>query len=486
MFILNLNEFNIYLSSFYIGLILLLLIIFGSFNQPFLNNNKLVSYNILNTIGYLFILSLLYSIYYEYFNNIDLITYLFILDSITYYSTLIILIISIIIVKLSINFFYKSTIKSYEYILLFMISIIGLILVIRSNNLLSIYINIELLSLSFYVLSSYKKNSAYSIEAGFKYFILGAFSSGILLLGINYIYLATNNINFIDLSYIYNHYFFLIGMILFISGLLFKLGVIPFHTWLPDVYEGSLLPITTYYSLLPKFIILLLLVRILFNYWSFLSLEWQILILISSLLSITIASIIAINQKKIIRLLAYSSISHYGYLLLGLISYNITSIQSIVIYGIIYIITTLNIFTILLSLKTQQSNIEIKYVFELKGLHLLNPFLGFTMMISLFSLMGIPPLAGFFAKYFIFVALINSNLFYISLITIILSVISAFYYLYLIKIMYFDKILLNHEPLIKITLFNKYIIYLCTLFIICFIYFSDYIYNLSIMFLNSF
>jgi NADH-quinone oxidoreductase subunit N len=231
----NLTFFNITLNAFFIGFILFLIILYTSFYIKINYNNQMVSYNLLSNTGNLFIIMFIILIYLQYINNNIYITTLLIMHELSYFSNFIIIIFSILIIKLTINFFKNTNIKSYEYFLIFIISIIALFLIINSNNLLSIYINLELLSLSYYVLSSYNKISMYAIEAGFKYFILGSLSTGLLLLGSCYLYLSISHINLIyynNIIFQNNQLYitFIIGLIIYLCGFLFKIGIIPFHT----------------------------------------------------------------------------------------------------------------------------------------------------------------------------------------------------------------------------------------------------------------
>lgn len=330
--------------------------------------------------------------------------------------------------------------QSFEFSFLILLSSIGFILLILSFDLILLYIAIEIQSISFYILSCLKKNSAFSTEAGLKYFILGSLASALFLFGCSLIYGITGTINFKDLISIFigfdNQPLLIIGSLFILSAIFFKLAVAPFHFWSPDVYEGAPTIVTAFFSIVPKLGIVVILIRFFNNIFYDLPnlISWWVVYGgICGFLSILIGSILAIKQNRIKRLLAYSAISHIGYILIGFIAGNIEGIQAVFFYLIIYIITNICIWGNLLGIK------KIKFISELKNLFLTNPFLVFTLLISFFSLAGVPPLAGFLAKFFVFISTIESNLYLILLFSVFLSTISTFYYLRLIKIITFEK-----------------------------------------------
>ncbi len=337
---------------------------------------------------------------------------------------------------------------NYEYIILILLSTIGMLLLISSKDLISLYLSIELVSLSFYILASLKRDSQFSTEAGIKYFLLGAVASGLLLLGSTYIYWLTGSTSFEGILHYFNYSMLSVDSIstdlfagnngvkmsiLFILiALLFKIAAVPFHMWAPDVYEGSPLIVTTYLATLPKLTIVGLLYQLLmgpFIYW----LNWtQPFLILSALLSIAIGTLGAINQTKIKRLVAYSAISHIGFILLGLSTGLISGFVSTFWYLIIYLITSFNTFTLLLSLPPKTI-----YISQLSDLSKINPTLSLTFLFNLFSMAGIPPLVGFLSKYWILEAVIDTTLVWVAIIAIVISVIGSFYYLRLIVWMYF-------------------------------------------------
>jgi proton-translocating NADH-quinone oxidoreductase chain N len=395
-----------------------------------------------------------------------------------------------------------------------------MLFMISSYDFISMYLTVELQSLCFYVLAASKRNSEFSTEAGLKYFILGAFSSGILLFGCSMIYGFTGITNFGELAkvltgsqdVILNIFstsgassaavllsenstdFYLwsgqssgiiIGIIFIAVGFLFKLTAAPFHMWAPDVYEGSPTSITAFFSIAPKIAILGVFLRLfLYSFYDFM-LPWQKIIIFCSIASMIVGALAAMSQHKIKRLLAYSSIGHIGYILLGLCCASIEGTEALFIYLIIYVIMTINLFAIILSLQELRSGgpsvqmsqglsssistNHFKYISDLGMLAKTNPILAFTFTCTMFSMAGIPPLAGFCSKFYIFFAALSSSLYLLAFIGVLTSVVSCFYYIRLIKIMYFEKPTkyIVYQPMDK----EKSIIIGLTLFFLIFFFF---------------
>ena len=363
----------------------------------------------------------------------------------------------------SIEYYKEEHLSHFEYPVIVLISVLGMFGLCSCNDFMLLYLCLELMSLSLYILVSFKVHSEYSTEAGIKYFILGAFSSCLLLFGISIFYFTTNVFNFSDggkiltlanigIEYASNVEGFsyldaihslwdkgsILSMILILSGLLFKLAGAPFHAWAPDVYEGSPTLVTMFIATLPKVAILALMIRLLGGLFVGLHEYWQPLLLFTSISSITVGTFFGLGQTKIKRLLAYSAISHVGYILLALSLNTVLGVKAAVIYIFIYTITTIGIFTLLLVLR--DTNGKSVYFSDLSLIGLNNPFLAFILSILLFSMSGIPPLAGFFGKYYVFLAAMSEGLFLISIAAIFCSVISSYYYIRLIKHFYFDSL----------------------------------------------
>ena len=330
-------------------------------------------------------------------------------------------------------------INLYEFPILILFSTLGMMVMVSANDLLAMFIGLELQSLSLYVLAALNRNSLLSSEAGIKYFILGALSSGLLLFGISYIYGFSGNTNFnlIAVNYNSESLGLLIGIVFVLAGLAFKVSAVPFHMWTPDVYQGAPTPITAFFALAPKIAAMGLLVRFLFNSFGELYLDWQQIIFFISIASMMLAAFAAIAQTNIKRLMAYSSIGHIGYALIGVACVSSEGLRSLLIYLMIYLVMNVSVFTVILSLKRNDAYFE--NISDLSGMYKNHPFTTILVALMMFSLAVIPPLAGFFGKFYIFVAALESNMVFLAVIGIIASVISAFYYLRIVKIMYFDE-----------------------------------------------
>jgi len=330
-------------------------------------------------------------------------------------------------------------INIYEFPILILFASIGMMIMVSSNDLLSMFVGLELQSLSLYVLASLNRNSLLSSEAGIKYFILGALSSGLLLFGISYIYGFTGNTNFnlIAVNYNSESLGLLIGIVFVCAGLAFKVSAVPFHMWTPDVYQGAPTPVTGFFALAPKIAAMGLLIRFLFNSFGEIYVDWQQIIIFISIASMVFAAFAAIAQTNIKRLMAYSSIGHVGYALIGVACVSTEGLRSLVIYLLIYLVMNIAVFSFILSMKRKDEYFE--NISDLSGLYKNHPFASVMITLTMFSLAGIPPLAGFFGKFYIFMSAIESNMFVLSIIGVLASVVGAFYYLRIVKIIYFDE-----------------------------------------------
>lgn len=382
-------------------------------------------------------------------SNFYVFNLLLISNNFTTFIKIIISISTFICIVISKNYVKKEKIFQYEYFILILLSLLGIFTIVSSNDLITMYLAIELQSLSFYILASIKTFSNFSTEAGLKYFILGAFSSGMLLFGCSLIYGFTGITNFYDLNILFynikdlNNNLFLgvLIAILFISiGILFKLGAAPFHMWLPDVYEGAPTTVTAFFSIVPKIAMLILFLKLGINLFFVTSFYWKQLILYSALLSVTIGTFASLFQIKIKRLLAYSAISHMGFLLIAFFTLNINSSSSLLFYIIVYILLSISLFSIVLAIRKRNNNLKFKKINELVTLFKSNIMLSIIFSIVLFSVAGIPPLLGFYSKLYILFSIVEKKMYIISLTLILISVIGSMYYIRLIKLMFFKKI----------------------------------------------
>lgn len=336
--------------------------------------------------------------------------------------------------------------KSFEFFILLLLSVVGMGFLLSSNDFLTLYLTLELQSLCLYVLAGFKQNSILSIESGLKYFVLGSFSSGLLLFGSSLIYGVTGSINFFDInlflnlnSLLYHKFLIFFGLLLILSTILFKFTAAPFHMWAPDVYEGAPTIITFYFSTVPKIAFFGLLVRLFSE--VFISLDYYFITILvsSSVLSLILGSLTSLYQLKIKRFLAYSSVSNVGFFLMAVLCANEESFTSGLIYLFIYLIVLVGIFSFLLSLRYSHNNFKIKNINELLGLLSINPVYSLFFLINFFSLIGMPPLAGFVGKFYLFLSCITVQHFFLFFIAVCSSIFSAVIYLKIIRILFFSK-----------------------------------------------
>ena len=336
---------------------------------------------------------------------------------------------------------YLKTLKIFkiEYPILILSSVLGMMIMISSNDLIVFYMGLELQSLALYVLATFNRDQLKSSEAGLKYFVLSALSSGLLLYGCSLIYgfTGSTNFNLIANQFNSNDYVLTFGIVFIIVGLAFKISAVPFHMWAPDVYEGSPTTVTLFFTMVPKIAALTVFIR--FLYVPFVNLidQWQTILVFLSIGSMIFGAIAAIGQTNLKRLVAYSSIGHIGYALAGLATGSNEGIQSSVMYITIYIIMNLGLFSCLLMMK--RNNKYYEEIEDLSGLSKNHPLLSLSLLVILFSLAGIPPLAGFFAKFYIFKSVLGQSMYSLAIIGLLSTVVAAFYYLRIIKIIYFDK-----------------------------------------------
>ena len=360
------------------------------------------------------------------------------IDQLSIFMKIITIISGIFVLISSYKYTKIEKIFKIEYSILILCSILGMLVMISSYDLIVFYIGLELQSLSLYVLAAFNRNQTKSSEAGLKYFVLSALSSGLLLYGCSLIYGFSGSTNFylISENILSSEYGNVFGIVFILVGLAFKIAVVPFHMWAPDVYEGSPTSVTLFFAVVPKIAALTVFIR--FLYVPFVNLidQWQMIIIFLSLASMIFGAISAIGQKNLKRLIAYSSIGHMGYALAGLAVGTNSGIQSSIIYISIYLIMNLGIFCCLFMMKRKDKffdNLE-----DLAGLSKNHPIISLSLLILLFSLAGIPPMAGFFAKFYIFMSVIEQSMYFLAIVGLLSTVISAFYYLRIIKIIYFD------------------------------------------------
>ncbi len=427
------ENFNLILPEIFLSISIMFLLILGVFKK----NGENLTFNIsLFVLLITAIITLNETIAVEratLFNNSVVIDYMASLMKI------ITLIGAFLVLVISSNYLKTFKIFKIEYPVLILSSVLGMMVMISSNDLIVFYMGLELQSLALYVLASFNRDQLKSSEAGLKYFVLSALSSGLLLYGCSLIYGFTGSTNFdlISNQLDSNQYALTFGIVFILVGLSFKISAVPFHMWAPDVYEGSPTSVTLFFTMVPKIAALTVFIR--FLYVPFLNLidQWQIIIVFLSIASMIFGAIAAIGQTNLKRLIAYSSISHIGYTLAGLATGSNEGIQSSIIYISIYVVMNLALFSCLLMLK--RNNQYYEDIEDLSGLSKNHPLLSLSLLIILFSLAGIPPLAGFFAKFYVFMAVLEQSMYFLAIVGLLSTVVAAFYYLRIIKIMYFDK-----------------------------------------------
>ena len=329
----------------------------------------------------------------------------------------------------------------FEFPVLIVLSTLGMLLMISANSLLSLYLALELQSLALYVLAAINRDSLRSTEAGLKYFVLGALSSGLLLYGMSLVYGFTGHIGFAEIASALTSegrsLGLVFGLVFILAGIAFKISAVPFHMWTPDVYEGAPTPVTAYFSGAPKVAAMAMLVRIVIDAFQPVAADWQQVVVFISIASMLLGAFGAIGQRNIKRMMAYSSIGHMGYALVGLASGSMAGVRGVVLYMLVYMVMTLGAFACILAMRRKEGG-YVENIDDLAGASATNPFMATAMTLMMFSLAGIPPLGGFFAKYFVFMAAIEAQLYALSIIGVLASVVGAYYYLRVVKVMWFD------------------------------------------------
>jgi len=369
----------------------------------------------------------------------------FMKDSFSNFFKILILISSLFVLNASKHFIIDNKLAKFEYPIIVLLSILGMFFMVSSNDIILFYLGLELQSLSLYILAAIDRDNLRSSESGIKYFVLSALSSGLLLYGCSLLYGFTGSTNFdlIAEELTKENTGAIFAMVFILVGLAFKVSAVPFHMWTPDVYEGAPTSITSYFAVVPKVAGLAVLIKFMFIPFSNILTEWQTIIIFISIASMILGAIAAIGQKNIKRLLAYSSIGHIGYALAGVATGVISGYQSAIVYITIYVIMNIGAFSCLYLLKKDGEYKE--NISDLSGISKKQPILAFSFLIILFSLAGIPPLGGFFAKFYIFTSVLEQKMYTLAIIGLLTTVISAFYYLKIIKTIYFDDSLITYD-----------------------------------------
>ena len=426
-------NFELIFPELFLSLSIMFLLILGVFKK---NSSKIIQ-----NISLIVLLITAVIIFNETLGNeeIKIFNESIVIDYLSSFMKIITLLSAFLVLVISTSYLKAFKIFKIEYPILILSSVLGMMIMISSNDLIVFYMGLELQSLALYVLATFNRDQLKSSEAGLKYFVLSALSSGLLLYGCSLIYGFTGSTNFnvIASQLNANDYALTFGIVFVLVGLAFKISAVPFHMWAPDVYEGSPTSVTLFFTMVPKIAALTVFIR--FLYVPFLDLidQWQIILIFLSIASMLFGAIAAIGQTNLKRLVAYSSIGHVGYTLAGLATGTNDGIQSSIIYFTIYIIMNLGLFSCLLMMK--RNNVYYENIEDLSGLSKNHPLLSLCLLIILFSLAGIPPLAGFFAKFYIFKSVLEQSMYFLAIVGLLSTVVAAFYYLRIIKIIYFDK-----------------------------------------------
>jgi len=426
------ENLNLILPEIFLSLAIFATLLIGVFFKN--------SYNLVTNITYLIIIFLLLIIFNSFNDSGNLFSNSFVSNSFTNFFKILILSGTLFVMIITQDFIKEMKINYFEYPLLLLFSVLGMFFMVSSNDLMSFYLGLELQSLALYILASIDRDNLKSNESGIKYFVLSALSSGLLLYGCSLLYGFTGSTNFeeINLQMQLKNTGAVFAMVFILVGLAFKVSAVPFHMWTPDVYQGSPTSVTSFFAVVPKVAGMAILIRFVQIPFEQLIDQWKNILVFMALASMILGAVAAIGQTNIKRLIAYSSIGHIGYALAGISTGTITGYNSSIAYISIYVIMNLGVFGCIFLMKKDGKYCE--DIKDLAGISKQNPLLAISFLIIMFSLAGIPPLAGFFAKFYVFMSVIENGMYTLAIVGLLSTIISAFYYLRIIKIIYFDEI----------------------------------------------
>ena len=455
------NNLDILLPEIFLSLSIFTILMLGVFIKK--------SFNLIFNLSSLIIIITAVIIFNNSNNTEKIFLDSFVRDEFSNFFKILILISSLFVLNSSKNFIIDNKIDKFEYPIIILISILGMFFMVSSNDLILFYLGLELQSLSLYILAAIDRDNLRSSESGIKYFVLSALSSGLLLYGCSLLYGFTGSTNFEIISSELNKQNIgaIFAMVFILVGLAFKVSAVPFHMWTPDVYEGSPTSITSYFAAVPKVAGLAVLIKFMYVPFSNILLEWQTIIIFISIASMILGAVAAIGQKNLKRLLAYSSIGHMGYALAGIATGAIAGYKSTIVYITIYVVMNIGAFSCLYLMKKEGEYKE--NISDLSGVSKKHPLLAISFLIILFSLAGIPPLGGFFAKFYIFSSVIEQQMYTLAIIGLLTTVISAVYYLKIIKTIYFDENKSSFDP-VNSKIISGTILISCTLLVSFFLY----------------
>ena len=469
------NNLNILFPEIFLSLSIFSILMLGVFIKK--------SFNLIFNLSSLIIIITLAIIFNNTSGTEKIFLDSFVRDKFSNFFKILILISSLFVLNSSKNFIIDNKLDKFEYPIIILISILGMFFMVSSNDLILFYLGLELQSLSLYILAAIDRDNLRSSEAGIKYFVLSALSSGLLLYGCSLLYGFTGSTNFEIISNELNkqNTGAIFAMVFILVGLAFKISAVPFHMWTPDVYQGSPTSITSYFAAVPKVAGLAVFIKFMYIPFSNILLEWQTIIIFISIASMILGAVAAIGQKNLKRLLAYSSIGHMGYALAGIATGAINGFKSSIVYITVYVVMNIGAFSCLYLMKKEGEYKE--NISDLSGISKKHPLLAMSFLIILFSLAGIPPLGGFFAKFYIFSSVLEQKMYTLAIIGLLTTVISAVYYLKIIKTIYFDENKLSFD-LINNKIISGTIYISCTLLITFFLYPSFLNKVVSSLFLN--
>jgi NADH-quinone oxidoreductase subunit N len=368
---------------------------------------------------------------------------MFRIDQFTLFFKILVLIASAASLLLAQDYMEQQRTARFEYAVLVLLATLGMMMMVSANDLIALYIGLEMQSLALYVVAAFQRNDVRSSEAGLKYFVLGAMASGMLLYGSSLIYGFSGTTDFVALAQLFAGLHgeappvgVVVGLVFVLAGLAFKVSAVPFHMWTPDVYEGAPTPVTAFFSVAPKMAAVALLLRVMIEPFGDLVAHWRAIVMIISIGSMVLGAFAAIGQTNIKRLMAYSSIGHIGYALIGLVVGNESGIRGVLIYMAIYLFMNLGVFACILAMRRREAMVV--GIQDLAGLSKTSPGTALALAVFMFSMAGIPPLAGFFGKLYIFLAAVDAKLYTLAVIGVLSSVVAAYYYIRIVKLMYFD------------------------------------------------
>jgi NADH-quinone oxidoreductase subunit N len=389
----------------------------------------------------------------------------FVVDGFARFLKILALIGSAVAIAMSLDYAKRERQQRFEYSVLIVLSTLGMLMLISAADLIALYLGLELMSLPLYVVAASHRDSLRSTEAGLKYFVLGALSSGMLLYGASLVYGFTGTVSFTGIAQAAAHsgIGLIFGLVFLFAGFCFKVSAVPFHMWTPDVYEGAPTPVTAFFAAAPKVAGMAMFVRAAVVAFPGITSQWQQILVFVSIASMLLGAFAAIGQRNFKRLMAYSSIGHMGFALIGLAAGTSEGVQGVLLYMAIYVSMTLGVFAVILSMRRSTGMVE--SIDQLAGLSRTNPTMAFFLAMLLFSMAGVPPLAGFFAKFYVFLAAIKAGLYVLAVIGVLASVVGAYYYLAIIKIMYFDETV---EGFYTMPIELKVVLVICGLFNILF------------------